>query len=67
MRLSNDYNGSQPNPSDQPGPDPSASPTAEPHPVPKTGDSSPLLLWLGMALLGMIGISAMALRKSGKK
>ena len=67
VTLSNNYSGAQPNPSDQPGPDPADNPTAKPHPVPKTGDASAPLLWLGMVLLGLLGIGVLTLRKTGKQ
>ncbi len=66
VTFNNNYQGNGSN-TPEPTKTPEPTNTPKPHPVPKTGDSSPLLLWLGMALLGMIGISAMALRKSGKK
>ena len=34
-------------------------PTATPKPVPKTGDSDHPALWLGLMLLGLIGIAAL--------
>ena len=36
---------------------PTAVPTAAPKPVPKTGDSANPVLWLGLILLGLAGIS----------
>ena len=45
---------------------PTAVPTATPKPVPKTGDSANLLLWLGLILLGLAGISALAVSKVRK-
>ena len=43
---------------------PTAKPTATPKPVPKTGDSAPLALWLGLILLGLIGIGGAIVVKS---
>ncbi len=45
-----------------------ATPTAAPTTVPKTGDQSMPFLWLGLAVLGMIGILAAVIRrrKSGR-
>lgn len=41
-----------------PTPEPTPTPTPEPKPVPKTGDGANLLLWSGMAALGLFGIGA---------
>ena len=41
-------------------------PTATPKPVPKTGDTAPLILWGGLVILGIIGISAV-MTTYGKK
>ena len=62
VTFTNNYGGNGRN-----SPTPQPTSTSKPHPVPKTGDSAPLLLWLGMILLGMIGMGVTALRKSGKK
>lgn len=43
---------------------PTAKPTATPKPVPKTGDSAPLALWLGLIMLGLIGIGGAIVVKS---
>ena len=49
-----------------PTPAPTAAPTATPKPVPKTGDSADLALWLGLILLGLLGIGGFAVMKSRK-
>jgi LPXTG-motif cell wall-anchored protein len=57
-------------PGETPAPTDTPAPTATVQPVPKTGDSSTPALWLGLALLGMLGIAgfcaAMA-RTAGKR
>ena len=45
---------------------PTAVPTAAPKPVPKTGDSANPVLWLGLILLGLAGISGLAVSKVRK-
>ena len=45
---------------------PTAAPTATPNPVPKTGDSANPVLWLGLILLGLAGISGLAVSKVRK-
>ena len=44
---------------------PTAAPTATPKPkkVPKTGDSAPLALWIGLVMLGILGIGMVIVRK----
>ena len=43
-------------------------PTPKPKPVPKTGDSAPLGLWLGLILVGLIGLGTfIALRRRTQK
>lgn len=46
---------------------PAVKPTATPKPVPKTGDSAPLVLWLGLIVLGMIGIGGALAWKAKKQ
>ena len=55
-----------PTPTITPTPTPTPKPTATPKPVPKTGDTAPLALWLGLILLGLIGISGMLAWKTKK-
>lgn len=46
----------------------SAEPTPTPKPMPKTGDSAPLALWLGLILVGLIGLATfIALRRGMQK
>ena len=45
---------------------PTAASTATPNPVPKTGDSANPVLWLGLILLGLAGISGLAVSKVRK-
>ena len=43
-------------------------PTPKPKPVPKTGDSAPLGLWIGLILVGLIGLGTfIALRRRTQK
>ena len=80
VRLSNNYSGAAPSPSDQPAPSPSEQPAPSPSeqpapspsasptkPVPRTGDSAATLPWLGILLLGLMGISILTIVKYGKK
>ena len=55
-----------PTPTVAPTPTPTPKPTATPKPVPKTGDSAPLALWLGLILLGLIGIGGTLAWKAKK-
>ena len=57
-----------PSPTLAPTPTPTPGPTAtpKPKPVPKTGDSADLALWLGLILLGLLGIGGFAVMKSRK-
>ena len=50
-----------PTPTVAPTPTPTVKPTATPKPVPKTGDSAPLALWLSLILLGLISIRLLGL------
>ena len=73
VTFNNDYNAPQPSPSDEPTAEPTAEPTPEATPkptktppawqVPKTGDSSNILLWIVLVVLGMAGAAAVR-RKS---
>ena len=44
-----------------PTPTPAPTPTPTPKPIPVTGDSANPMLWLMLALLGMIGLASLAL------
>ena len=46
--------------------DAARTPAPTPKPVPKTGDSAPLALWLGLILLGLIGIGGILFWKAKK-
>ena len=58
-----------PTPTASPTPTPTAKPTPTSKPVPKTGDSAPLALWLGLVLAGIIclGTVIAQMRRSRKK
>ena len=69
----------EPTPSDKPTDEPTVKPTEgptatpaptntpKPQPVPKTGDTGNPLLWVGMILLGLIGIGGLTYGKFRKK
>ena len=58
-------------PTDTPEPVPTATPvptnTPKPQPVPKTGDTDNPMLWVGLILIGLIGIGGLTLGKYRKK
>lgn len=53
-------------PTATPAPTAAPTPTPKPKPVPRTGDSADLALWLGLILLGLLGIGGFAVMKSRK-
>lgn len=55
VTLNNQFGGNEP------------TPTRDPHKIPKTGDSASPALWIGLILLGLLGIGVAAILKSGKK
>ena len=46
---------------------PTPAPTSTPRPVPKTGDSDHPVLWIGLILLGIAGLAALAAIKVSRK
>ena len=54
-------------PSDAPTATPAPTNTPKPQPVPKTGDTGSPMLWVGMILLGLIGIGGLTYGKFRKK
>lgn len=61
------FNISLPEPSPSPTPTPTPKPTATPRPLPKTGDTQELILWGGMVLLGILGISGVIAARHRKQ
>ena len=60
----------EPTPTTAPTATPTPAPTATPKPknIPKTGDSAPLALWIGLILVGMIGTGTfIALQRRTRK
>ena len=55
-----------PTPSTEPTPEPTPKPTPKPTRVPRTGDSADLPLWLGLVLVGLLGIGGTLVRKNKK-
>ncbi len=54
-------------PTAAPTPSPTPAPTSTPRPVPQTGDSDHPVLWIGLILLGIAGLAALAAIKVSRK
>ncbi len=52
-----------PAPTATPTPTPAPTPTPTPKPLPKTGDNAPLGIWIGLVVLGLIGVGGMVVTK----
>ena len=53
--------------SDNPVVTPTAAPTVTPKPVPKTGDVGNPALWLGLILLGVVGVAVLGVTQPSRK
>jgi len=50
-----------------PSPTPAPTPSPIPHPVPQTGDNDNPVLWIGLILLGIVGLTVLGVMKASRK
>ena len=50
-----------------PSPTPAPTPSPTPHPVPQTSDNDNPVLWIGLILLGIVGLAVLGAMKASRK